>query len=169
MSDGNGNNGNGDNGSAYLPLYDNNGKERMVLEVGPSGAPSIKLCDKNGVDRLVIGLNEDGKPVIIFYNEKHEPLFLLHPNLFSFGEEGKGMFEIRQDDGGINAIMSSEGGKGTLVFGLSGHGGPLMFFADEARKPRIGMCLDEDGTPNLQMVGLDGGGNWQPDIDVPTK
>jgi len=170
MSDGNGNNGNGDNGSAYLPLYDNNGKERIVLGVGPSGEPSIRMRDKNGVDRLVIGLNVDGKPVIIFYNEKHEPLFLLHPNLFSFGEEGKGMFEIIQDaDVGLCVGITGKNDKGRITLGVPNENGSVVYLSDKEGRARVVMCIDEDGNPALNVMGLDGEVDWEPEIAVPTK
>ena len=167
MHNGNGN-GNGNNGGSCFPLYDSNGNVRMVLGVGPSGEPSIRMRDQNGVDRLIIGLG-GGQPTIAFFNEKKEPCFLLHPDMFSFGEDGKGMFEMRPSaDGSISAIMNSKGGKGALMFALSEHGEPIMALTDGAHTPRIGMSLDKDGTPRLQLAGLDGKVDWQPEI-APTK
>jgi len=105
------------------------------------------MHDQNGVERLIIGL-ADGKPVIMFYNEKGESCFMLHPDEFSFGEDGKGQFEMRQNaDGGIGVNMNSKGSKAGLTFGVSSKSRPVIGLMDEARSPRIGMFIEEDGTP----------------------
>ena len=155
------------NGGSYLPLYDNNGNVRMALGVNSSG-PFIAMRDPNGVTRLVIGVAH-GQPSIFFYNKKHELCFVLIPDLFIFGEDGKGQFEMRQNaDGGMGANMSSKGSKAGLMFGVSSESRPIMAFMDEARCPRIGMLIDEDGTPCMHVAGKDGEDCWTPDVP-PTK
>ena len=167
MSDGNGN---GDNGGSYLPFHDNNSKVRMVLEVGPSGEPSIRMRDKNGVDRLVIGLNVDGKPVIIFYNEKHEPCFLLNQEVLSFGEDEKALFEIIRDaDVGLCVRITGKNDKGRITLGVPNESGSVVYLSDKEGRARVVMCIDEDGNPALNVMGLDGEVDWEPEIAAPTK
>ncbi len=169
MYDGNSNNGNGDNGGSYLPFHDNNGKERMVLQVGPSGEPSIKMRDKNGVDRLVIGLI-DGQPIIAFCNEKREPCFLLNQDMLSFGEDEKGLFEIRQSaDVGLCVGITGKNDKGRITLGVSNESGSIVYLSDKEGRARVVMCIDEEGNPALNVMGLDGEVDWEPEIAVPTK
>ena len=107
----NGNDGNGNNGNSYIPLYDNNGNVRMALGVKPNGEPNIIMRDKNGVERLIIGL-ANGQPTIAFCNEKGEPCFMLNQNTFSFGEDGKNMFEMIQSaNGGLCVQIGGKNGK----------------------------------------------------------
>jgi len=162
-------NGNGNNGDSCYALYDNNGNARMVLEISDSGEPSIRLRDGNGVDRLVIGLGE-GEPIIAFFNEKHEPSFLLHPNLFSFGEDGKSMFEMRPGANGALCVrINGKDGKGGLMFGVLDDNQSLVTISDKAGTARVGMCIDGDGSPALNLAGPDGKLDWQPEIAMPTK
>jgi len=162
-------NGNGNNGDSCFALYDNNGNARMVLQIDDSGEPSIRMRDGNGVERLTIGLT-NGQPTIIFYNEKHEPRFLLHPDLFSFGEDGKSMFEMRQiADGGLVVMINSKKDDGGMLFGVGAGDHPTVALMDGAGTARVGMCIDEDGNPALNLSGPDGKLDWQPEIAMPTR
>ena len=168
-SNGNGKNGNGNKGDSSLPFYDNNGKARMVLGVGPSGEPSIRMLDENGVERLIIGLG-DGQPAIAFFNEKREPRFLLHPNLFSFGEDGKGMLEMRSGASGALCVrINGKDGKGGIMFGVLDHNQSVVTLSDKAGTARVGMCINKDGSPALNLAGADGKLDWQPEIALPPK
>jgi len=161
--------GNGNNGDSCFALYDNNGNVRMVLGVGSSGEPGMQMCDQNGVERLFIGLG-DGQPTIIFYDEKHESRFVLHPNLFSFGEDGKGMCEMRPGDGGALWMqINGRDGKSGLKFGVLGNSESLVTLSDKTGTARVGMCIEEDGSPALNLAGADGKLDWQPDIAMPPK
>lgn len=169
MYDDDDNNGEDNNGDSCIPLYDNNGNVRMVLGVGSSGEPGIRMYDQNGVQRLFIGL-ADGHPMIAFCNEKNEPSFLLHPKLFSFGEDGKGMFEMRPGAGGaLKVEINGKNGKSGLTLGVLDDAMSLMILSDKAGMPRVGMCIDGDGNPGLNLSGADGKLDWQPEIAMPTK
>ena len=142
-------------GQHALVFYDEAGKKRALLSVDADGSPGLGLFDKAGEVRAMLSILANGRPSLSLWDENGQPRVTL----------GAGVLRLSQTDlvecPESSLMLFGETGTAWADLCVFPGGTPGLSFHDEAGKARVGLWLDADGTPNLNLWGKDDEVLWE--------
>ncbi len=143
-----------------LRLCNQEGKNRVELDIGSDGSPILRLCDQAGKVRAGLGVTADGWALLALFDQAETGRAHLSvkpdgsPDLNFRDPTGTRRAEIGLTPAGEPLVaLFDRGGEVRSVLGLKPDGSPDLNFRDPAGTVRADMFVAQDGSPSLVLLG----------------